>query len=469
MTNIANVLNITAGMSASIPLTAAHVGVTLFTGEGIPIEEAALKQAEQAAGLPGVVKALGMPDIHPTNRGIPNGFVLATKGEIYPDIIGRDINCGMRLLTTSVSKRKFSLHSFLQALAGDLNNGKTFGNIRISKKELADILGRGVPALHDISPKTRRSHPVWEIITPEFLDYETSRIEHGGSLSGDFESVPESARLYGLDQLGTLGKGNHFFEVQTVKRLLDNNSATTLGIEQGAVAFMIHTGSRKLGHEVGAYYAQRVALMRKVEHTPIRGIYSFDIDGIEGQKFMAGMNAAANYAFVNRLLIGAFALRLLLRYHPGAEAKLLYDVSHNIVTIETHEGQNLILHRKGATRAFPGQPVLIPGSMGTSSFVLLGTNTTASREALHSVPHGAGRIMTRREALGKSTSRRRPFSMKDFKAAMWGIELISANPDTIKAEAPQVYKPIHSVINVVLGAGLATGVAELTPIGVIKD
>jgi tRNA-splicing ligase RtcB len=475
------------------------VPLTLFADARVPVSDASLRQARGMAALPGVTHAIGMPDLHAGSH-VPNGFVLATEGTVIPGAVGGDINCGMRLLDTGLRRDEVDMPVLLRTIADRIFLGERRGPLRLAEEDVARVLAGGAAALTDLSDETVRDHPIWDFILQDgYLERECTRIEAGGSLPGGVESVARSHVKIGRSQLGTLGDGNHFLEFQVVDDILDAGLARALGIERGTLFLMIHSGSRGLGHSVGTQYKQIAQAAAKSARTPMAGVYALDAEGAEGRSYLAAMNAAANYAFVNRLMLAAIATYTLYDLYGGsASVKPIYDVAHNIVKKEIHGGRELYVHRKGATRAFPasrmkdtpfasiGQPVLIPGSMGTASYILVGGE--GSESSLHSVNHGAGRVLSRTEALTAPEERRRgnkhrrldedtegferlmpAISDKEFRRAMRGIDLVYADGRRIKGEAPQVYKDIDDVMGVVFDAGLATGVARVRPVGVIKE
>lgn len=388
----------------------------------------------------------------------------------------------------------------LRTIAKRIFLGERRGPLNVTEEDVARLLAGGVSAVPDLSSETVRDHAVWDFIRQDgYLERELTRIEANGSLPGGVESVARSHVKIGRSQLGTLGDGNHFLEFQVVDEILDAGLAQALGIKRGTLFMMVHSGSRGLGHSVGTQYRQIAQSAAGNAQTPMAGIYALDAGGAEGRNYLAAMNAAANYAFVNRLMLAAIATYTLYDlYGSAASVTPIYDVAHNIVKKEGHAGRELYVHRKGATRAFPasrmqgtpfdaiGQPVLIPGSMGTASYVLVGNE--GSEASLHSVNHGAGRVLSRTDALKAPEERRRrdkgrrldddterferltqTISDKEFRRAMRGIDLVYADGQRIKGEAPQAYKDIDDVMGVVFDAGLATGVARMRPVGVIKE
>jgi tRNA-splicing ligase RtcB (3'-phosphate/5'-hydroxy nucleic acid ligase) len=479
--------------------SALGVPVTLFADARIPVSPTALRQARGMAALPGVTHAIAMPDIH-AGTHVPNGFVLATDGTVIPGAVGGDINCGMRLLNTGLTRDEVDIPSLLRKIADRIFLGERRGPLNLPEEDVARILSGGVAALSGLSEKTTRDHAVWDFLKHDrYLERERERIEASGSLPGGVERVAHSHIKIGRSQLGTLGDGNHFLEFQVVDEILNEGLAEALGLRRGTLFLMIHSGSRGLGYNVGMQYTQIAQSLAGSARTPMAGIYAIDAEGPAGQNYLSAMNAAANYAFVNRLMLAALATYTIYeQYGDAADVRPVYDVAHNIVKKEIHGGREVYVHRKGATRAFPasrmegtpftaiGQPVLIPGSMGTASYILVGHE--GSEASLHSVNHGAGRVLSRTEALTAPEERRRKqrgrrldedsvnherrtqaISDKEFRRAMRGIELIYANRERIKGEAPQVYKDIDDVMGVVFDAGLAAGVARVRPVGVIKE
>jgi len=334
----------------------------------------------------------------------------------------------------------------------------------------------------------RRGHP--ELATADLDQEEASlpRIERGGSLEGDPAAVPARAFERGLPQLGTLGGGNHFVELQRVEAVLDGEAAQAWDLRAGQLVVMIHSGSRGLGHEVGGHYMRLAAThdRRQGIRVPNDHLAILPAGEPEGLRFLGAMNAAANYAFANRQVLAMLARGVLRRELGPAELPCLYDVAHNLASLERHGEERLVVHRKGATRAFPGermqgtpfaalgQPVLIPGSMGTASWLLRGVESGA--RALFSTNHGAGRVMSRTAAKGFKGRGKRGrrqgesglISDAEFHRSMEGIVLVCEDPRSIKEEAPAAYKDIDAVIDTVVGAGLARPVARMLPLAVLK-
>jgi tRNA-splicing ligase RtcB len=431
-----------------------------------------LEQLENVATLPGIVDAaIAMPDIH-QGYGFPVGGLAATEppdGVVSPGGVGYDINCGVRLLVlpltaNELAPRKETLvHAISRSAPAGAGRG---GGLTLGPTELDAVLRDGPAALLDRG-----------IGTPD----DVARTESGGRLEGaDPDQVSPRARQRGSDQLGTVGSGNHFVEVQRVERVFDETAARAYGLVPGLVTVLIHSGSRGLGHQVCTDHVKAMdrALPRHGIELPDRQLACAPIVSAEGRGYLGAMAAAANFAWANRHAI-AHAVRDAVREVLGAEAaddtREVYDVAHNVAKLERHEGRELCVHRKGATRAFPpghaeipaeygdaGQPVFIPGSMGTSSFVLAGRDGSM-RRSFGTTCHGAGRVMSRtraRKQIDGGELRRR--------LEADGITVRCPSNKGLTEEAPFAYKDVEAVVDVVERAGLAARVAQLRPIGVVK-
>jgi tRNA-splicing ligase RtcB len=462
------------------------IPATIFASEKINIEEEAVSQLKNGACLPQVEKILATPDIH-RGYGVPIGSVIGSSGIVSPSAVGYDINCGMRLHATPFRAADVDIAKLATSIRRDIPLGEGKSNVQLSKEELEQVLLRGVSALGDIRPNIVNKHRFWDIMyTLEVLD-ECSHIESSGGLPvgqiGD--CVSQKAFGRGLNQLGTLGGGNHFIELQVVESIFNKELADTWGIKLGHLVFMVHSGSRGLGHQIGGEYMELAEATGNP--TPDRELQYFHRESPKAERYLAAMNAAANYAFTNRAVMAVF-VKHAIRQQMGKDAAfpLVYDVAHNIAKEENHNGVDIIVHRKGATRSFgpkrmmteellykdTGQPVIIPGSMGTSSYLLAGVD--GNEQSLCSVNHGAGRLMGRMEAGGKFDRKtgeiKREGKVTDemFKEAMKGVILLCENERDIKSEAPQAYKDIDAVIETVVGAGLANPVAKMKPLAVLK-
>ena len=451
-----------------------HVDATIYASKSINLEASAVQQLTDGASIPTVRRALATPDIH-QGYGVPIGCVLGMENVVVPAAVGFDINCGMRVLTTNLHASDVNLDLLATSTRRDIPLGEGKSNIRVSFSDLDTVLADGVRGLARIK---HSGHRVWEAWNSAAEKIRSNRIEDNGSMKGDPSAVSNYSKQRGMDQLGTLGGGNHFVEFQIVQSIKDNRIAQRFGLFDGQLLVMIHSGSRGLGHQVGSEY-MKIAQKMASGKSPVSYL---DLDSKEGKAYVGAMQAAANYAFVNRHLMGLLVEKNLLYHHHNAKINLLYDVPHNIAKFEHHEGKMLLVHRKGATRAFgprrmkntsfgdTGQPVLIPGSMGTSSYILSGVDTKSKN--LASVNHGAGRVMSRTAARGKWKGKKmiRPpaISDRDFAESMDGVLLICESKRGIREEAPQAYKNIDLVMDTVLGAELANAVVKTRPLAVLK-
>jgi len=438
------------------------------------LELGAVQQLANVATMPGIINnSLGMPDIH-WGYGFPIGGVGAFRldeGVISPGGVGFDINCGVRLLTTPLAHKDVS-----------------------GKKDLVDELFRRVPtgvgakSSAKGSPKSldgmMEKGARWAVESGYGTPRDLVRCEDTGAMmEADTRAVSEKARQRGIPQGGTLGSGNHFLEIQVVSEIYDAPAAKAFGIEAGQVCCMIHCGSRGLGHQVCTDHLKILEGAMKKYHIalPDRQLACAPIQSPEGKAYFGAMAASANYAWANRQMITHTVRQVLGKmFGIGYEdMPLVYDVAHNVAKMEEHlvDGKKtrVCVHRKGATRAFGpgspdiptdlsdiGQPVIIPGSMGTSSYVLRGT-AIAMERTFGSTCHGAGRVMSRTQA-------KKRMSGKEVAAnlAHQGIIVRAPNENAIADEAPDVYKPSNEVVGVVHDVGISRLVARLSPIGVIK-
>jgi len=441
-------------------------------------QDQSLQQVANVATLPGIVGAsLAMPDIH-WGYGFAIGGVAAfdlADGVISPGGVGYDINCGVRLLRTRLTREQVA------GCMADLVN-TLFANIPSgvgSRRKDFKLTGAAFN-------KVLKDGARWAVQEGFGEAADLAHIEAGGKIGGaDPEMVSDFALDRGKDQLGTLGSGNHFVEVGYVLEIYDEALAAKLGLFQDQVTAIVHTGSRGLGHQVCDDYI-KVMLKASAKYgieLPDRQLCCAPIGSPEGQNYLAAMAGAANFAFANRQMITHWvreSFEQVFKLGPrDLGLELVYDVAHNIAKIETHtvDGQprKLCIHRKGATRAFPprhpevpeayretGQPVLIPGDMGRYSFVLVGTQQ-ALTETFGSTCHGAGRKMSRHQAKKEARGR---FIIKEL--AEKGIIVRGAGRGTIDEEISEAYKDVSGVVDVVHGAGIARKVAKLKPLGVIK-
>jgi len=441
-------------------------------------QEHAAEQVANVATLPGIVGAsLAMPDIH-WGYGFCIGGVaamdIAAGGVVSPGGVGYDINCGVRLLRTDLKAEDVRdrmaelVNQFFRDVPAGVGVG---GAYKFSQQELRRICLEGARFLLERG-------------LADEDDLEAT--EAGGCLEGaDPDAVSPTAYRRGLDQCGTLGSGNHFAEIQVVDEIYDARAAEAMGLSLGAVTIMIHSGSRGFGYQICDDYikALRHVPGRLGIELPDRQLVCAPVDSPEGRRYLGAMRAAANYAWANRQIL-AHLVRRALAHHLKASVESLgvrqvYDVAHNIAKIETHEvdGQprRLCVHRKGATRAFgpghpelperyrdTGQPVLIPGDMGTASYVLVGT-AEAMQQTFGSTCHGAGRVLSRKAAIRAARGRR-----IDKELAGAGIIARARGRTGLAEEQPDAYKDVDEVVQTVHAAGLSRKVARLRPMGVIK-
>jgi len=441
-------------------------------------KDQAPEQVANVAFLPGIQYAsLAMPDIH-WGYGFPIGGVCATDpdegGVISPGGVGYDVNCGVRLIRSDLFYQdvKPHLRELVEELFRNVPTGVgRSGRYKFDKKELGHLLGEGPRYLRDRGLAT------------------TSDIEHteaGGWLAGaDPDQVSDHALHRGAEQCGTLGSGNHFLEVQIVDHVFDEEAAAAMGLEKDMVCVMIHSGSRGLGYQV---CDDALAALRKVPQKygidlPDRQLACAPVNSPEGQKYIAAMRAAANFAWCNRQLLMQQARTVFAHVFGQTwqelQMNLIYDVCHNIAKLEEHivngKKKKLWVHRKGATRAFPpghpevpamyqkvGQPVIIPGDMGRASWVLVGQPGSMER-TFGTTCHGAGRAMSRTAAVKDAQGRRID---KELEAR--GVIARAQSKKGLAEEQPKAYKNVDDVVEVVHDAGLSKKVARMRPIGVIK-
>jgi len=425
--------------------------------------EAALEQLANGATLPGIVgAALAMPDIH-QGYGLPVGGVVATdaeRGVVSPGAIGFDINCGVRLLRTSLESRALGsrLTPLVDALWEAIPSGVGSKGESLTPGELAGVMERGA------SWAVERGHGRAE---------DLAAIESRGWLDrAAADSVSPHARERGRRQLGSLGSGNHFLEVQVVDEIHDEAAAARLGLFSGQVTVMIHSGSRGLGHQVCTDFLKTAgaALRRYGIEVPDRQLACAPVESPEARGYLGAMRAAANFAFANRQALAQRARaafeRALGMTPSELDMAVVYDVAHNIAKEEEYvvdgRRRRLLVHRKGATRAFPGQPVLVPGDMGRSSYVLVGTEA-AMRETFGSTCHGAGRLLSRTAAVKAARGRQ-----IDRELLARGVVARATGRDALAEEMPEAYKDVQDVVSVVHRFGISTRVARLRPLGVVK-
>lgn len=439
------------------------------------LEAGAIDQVANVATLPGIQKySMAMPDIH-IGYGFPIGGVAAfdmEAGVISPGGVGFDINCGVRLLRSELRRTDVQdrIHEIIELLYREVPSGvgAESAKLKVNDAVLTDVFNHGAR---------------WAVENGYGVKADLEHCEESGEMKGaDASKVGQKARARGKPQLGTLGSGNHFLEIQVVDKVFDPAAAKAFGLEEGQVTVMIHCGSRGAGHQICTDY------VRILEQASRKyGIRLYDrqlacapLTSKEAQDYYGAMAAGANYAWANRHIIAHWVRQAFCKYF-NCEMKmdLVYDVAHNVAKYEEHmvDGTKkmLCVHRKGATRAFApgrpelpsayrdvGQPVIIPGSMGSASYVLVGTQK-AMEMTFGSTCHGAGRVMSRSTALKEVRG-----SEIQKELAGRGITVMAPNPKAIAEEAPEVYKDIDAVVDVVDRLGISKKVARLVPLAVAK-
>ncbi|WP_298519413.1 RtcB family protein [uncultured Methanobrevibacter sp.] len=441
------------------------------------LEEGAIEQIVNVACLPGVQRySIGLPDIH-FGYGFPIGGVAAfsmRNGIVSPGGVGFDINCGVRLIKSNLTLADIEEHldELTEKLFKNIPSGVgSKGKIRLDEGEIDKVLDYGAE---------------WAVENgygwPEDLEVLE---ENGRMVDADSSIVSDKAKKRGIPQLGSLGSGNHFLEIQEVDEIFNEEVAKVFGLEKGMIVIMVHSGSRGCGHQVCSDYLRQMDKAYKKYKIQIddRQLACAPLDSKEAQNYIQAMSAAANYAWANRQLMTHW-IRETFEEVLGKSAKdmemdIVYDVAHNIVKMESHKVYNreedLLVHRKGATRAFGpgreevpekyravGQPVLIPGTMGTASYVLHGTQT-AMDETFGSTAHGAGRILSRSQA-------KKDYNPDEITGEMEskGIKIKATSKHVIAEEAPGAYKDVDSVVRVSDSTGIAKLVAKLKPLAVCK-
>jgi len=420
-----------------------------------------LEQVRNVAKLPGILKAsYAMPDMH-QGYGFPIGGVAAFDveiGVISPGGVGYDINCSVRLLKTNLKasdlegKEKELVHSLFRSIPSGVGRG---GDLKLDDKELDEVLVGGAQ---------------WAVAKGYGNDDDWKHIEDEGKLNGaNPKNVSGRAKGRGRGQLGSLGAGNHFLDVLVVDEVFDEKVAKVFGLEKGQVVILIHCGSRGLGHQVASDY---IKLMDDEYGHPDfdRELVNAPIKSELGKKYLSAMACAANFAFANKQIITHFVREDMRHYFPDFKADVVYDICHNIAKFEEHDGKEVLVMRKGATRSFGpgreeipedyrdvGQPVFIPGSMGTASYVLVGTKE-AEGLSWGSAAHGAGRVRSRTEAKKKMTFEE---AKKDMEKR--GVFVEFGGQKGMIEESPYSYKDIEEVVRVSDGAGIGRKVVRLVP------
>ena len=450
----------------------------IYASEAINLEPEAVRQLCDAASLPPTKKVLATADIH-VGFGVPIGAVLGLDKAIMPAAVGYDINCGMRLLHTPFSRSDIDAGKIAASIARDIPLGEGKSNLPLDKSGIEAVISKGAAAIPILAERIK--HQAWEAFEPAEFSEDLIRIEEHGRLPADLAAVPNAAIQKGSGQLGTLGGGNHFIEIQYVQKIFDKDLAKTLGLFDNQIVVMIHSGSRRFGYEIADSYMSMAAQSPDMAERKKMLSYLPTESGA-GKDYISAMGAAANFAFTNRHIMALLVRRCFNRMFGQTPLKMVYDVAHNMAKLEDHNGRRLWVHRKGATRAFGrdrmvgtifsgiGQPIITPGSMGTASYLMVGTGD--SDESLCSVNHGAGRVMSRTAALGKARRGRiiTPAKISDdqFRQSMKGVKLIAGNKHRIKEEAPDAYKDIDEVVRIVIECGWAKAVARMVPLAVLK-
>jgi len=441
------------------------------------LSDQAPEQVANVAFLPGIVKnSLAMPDIH-WGYGFPIGGVAATDvrhGVISPGGIGFDINCGVRLLRTELTAEdvKPRIVELVESLFNNIPTGVgKGGKIKLNEKDIQKVMTKGAR---------------WAVSQGYGTDEDLALTEAQGAMEGaDPEQVSNKAIKRGHDQLGTLGSGNHFLEVQMVEEIYYQEAADIFGLFPGCVTVMIHSGSRGFGHQITTDFLDFLGKVSKQYgiYLPDRQLACAPVESPEGRSYFGAMAAGANFAWANRQCLAHWARETFEQVFRQSSDRLgfrqVYDVAHNIAKIEKHNidgtDMTLCVHRKGATRAFGpghaeipeehreiGQAVIIPGDMGRCSYLAVGTDK-AMKETFGSACHGAGRKMSRSKAKKVAKGKNLRQEMKDR-----GVIVRSAGWDTIAEEMPEAYKNVEDVVGATEGAGITRIVAKFKPLGVIK-
>ncbi|UCH94393.1 MAG: RtcB family protein [Candidatus Aminicenantes bacterium] len=463
--------------------TKMNVDAEIFATEAIlknAVEDQAIQQVINVSSLPGILShSYAMPDIH-YGYGFCIGGVAAfpaDSGIVLPGGVGYDINCGVRLLSTNIPHHELEdlRESIGYAMLSKIPTGLTKkSNLKLSQKQFTKVLKAGAEEIARHYTKT-------QVSSTANLKF----IESSGKLAFDMpEIISPRAIERGHTQVGSLGGGNHFIEIQLIDEIYDENAAAVFGLEKGNISIRIHTGSRGFGHQVASDYIEKLRKknLHKINVPDPQLIYA-EIQSKEGQQYLQALNAASNFAWANRHLLMDDIVKIFEEMFKRSAQQLgiglVYDQAHNIAKFEDHviagENQRVLIHRKGATRAFPpghkdipaeyqsvGQPVLIPGSMGTASYVLRGT-AEAMELSLGSSAHGAGRRLSRHKAIKFSSG----MNVRE-KLKKQNILVFSYSNKGLREEIPEAYKEIDEVIDVTHGAGISKKVARMIPLVVVK-
>ncbi len=424
------------------------------------IDEETIKQLANVAMLPGLASAtIGLPDMH-LGYGVPIGSVIGFQKEggiISSGMVGFDINCGISLFKTGLDKESIASNKerlgkiLLKRIPAGVGSKS---KLKLSEDELFSIMKEGAR---------------WCVKKGYLQSSELSNIEDNGCLEGaDPTKVSKEAIKRGKNQLGSLGSGNHFVELSYVRKVFDKNKADEYGLKEGNICVMIHTGSRGLGHQIASDYVKlHLKAMDKYNLSfPDKQLVGVPIGSQEAMDYLKAMKCAANFSYANKMVLASIIQDTLkeffLGYRKESTLRGIYTISHNICKKETFNGKEIYVHRKGATRAFPNEPAIIAGSMGTSSFLMKGTEK-ALQYTLGSTCHGSGRALSRKAA-------KENLNLKNIEAALTkqGISVFSPSKKGIIDEAPSAYKSVYSVIKAVVDAGISERIAEFSPLLVIK-
>ncbi len=442
-----------------------------FLMQSIQKDGKTIQQVKNVAQLQGIVgESIAMSDAH-QGYGFPIGGVAAfdlETGIISPGGVGYDINCGVRLLVTSLQREEFlaKRKELITQIARNVPSGVgKESEFSFDDKELNQVLEKGVE---------------WAVEKGYATTEDQKKIEDNGCIQGaDASKVSPRAKARGRSQLGSLGSGNHFLEIQEVESIFDKETAKAFGLKSGQIVVMIHSGSRGLGHQVASDYIMKMEKQYGFKNLPDRELICAPINSPLGKDYCAAMAAAANFAFVNRQLMTYQIRKSFAKFFPKTKVELLYDIAHNIAKFEEHtvEGKTctLCVHRKGATRSFgPGRkeipavyrslgcPIFIPGSMGTFSYVLVGTKK-AEELSFGSTAHGAGRVLSRSYAIKNFTP-----EQVEKELAIYNVIIKAGSRKGIVEEAPEAYKDVNEVVRVSDDLGIGKIVARLKPLAVVK-
>lgn len=448
--------------------------VVIYVNENLKnrlYEDQSLEQLVNAAELKGVISpVVGMPDIH-EGYGLPIGGVMAMdaeKGLISVGAVGYDINCGVKMAISNVEYDKKKIDNpLLRSLMIEFENlvpagvGKS-GYHEEFKDKFNKITQDGALAIVKAGYGNEE-------------DLENIEEYQGKFPSADISCVSEQAVARGIKQIGTIGGGNHFFEIQVVEKVYNKDLAEKFGIIEGNISLMVHSGSRGFGHQIASDYLRihQKAAEKYGVYIPARGLVAAPIKSKEGKDYYCAMACAMNFAFANRQMMLHDARTAFKKVFGGTvELQTVYDVAHNSAKFEELDGKRLLIHRKGATRAFPvnhplnikkfketGHPVIVPGSMGTGSYVMVGL--PGAKETFYSVNHGSGRLMSRAEA-------KRKITQEEFEKSMGEVLINTRNWRSVVDEAPTAYKDIDEIVDILEGAGITKKVCRTRPLAVVK-